>query len=96
MPHTNRPLRGRRRTPYSSKTDERVVGQVQHDALVLQAWRTKIQQQTSAATRGAKIVDQLRRFTGTDGVQGFQFYQDLAIADEIDRVGPDGLPSLRR
>ena len=45
-----------------SGTVDRIVGQRENHAFVLQAWRTEIQRQDSAATCGTAIVDQLRRF----------------------------------
>jgi hypothetical protein len=54
---------------------------------VLETCRAEIQEQPTAATSDAEIVDHLRYLDGTDGVQGLQLHQNLAIADEIDGIG---------
>ena len=78
-----RPAAGRR---LRSESAHRDIGEAEDDSFVLEARRAEIEQQSTAAMRDAQIVDQLRHFDGANGVEGLQLDEDLAVADEIDRV----------
>jgi hypothetical protein len=58
----------------------------QHDALMLQAAASEVEQQTALVTGCLQVIQDLRMVNRRQRVCGLDLDQDVAIADEVDSV----------